>query len=318
MAPSSTFEFSLSLSLAQSFAQFNSIWLIVESIAFNQNTQTTAAQIPMEWNGDCKCKFTRIIHSQWLDDGAHKEHFYVVDFLLALMFMVYIFFLILIFSSLSKQNFACIDCARSHLIYVDIKSILHIYSFVWCDILFANFFGCFMFFVLFFVSPNLVAHLYIGIDFGAAVWSLLSFFSSPSISRIVIHNIKFEFCNGVNVCFCPVDCNNNEQQKCIHLERLLELRICERARLWHAHQIKYHSIIDCIDDGSNAIFAMSHNNSMMAFSVSTLHISLSLSIHVLFMLRVHKPKKNLSSALGRSDIARKYAHRTHTYRYPHA
>lgn len=120
---------SLSLSLAQSFAQFNSIWLIVESIAFNQNTQTTAAQIPMEWNGDCKCKFTRIIHSQWLDDGAHKEHFYVVDFLLALMFMVYIFFLILIFLSFRTKFCMHRLCAvTSHLRWHQKYTI---YIFVW-------------------------------------------------------------------------------------------------------------------------------------------------------------------------------------------
>lgn len=317
MAPSSTFEFSLSL--ARSIVcsiQFDLANRRINRFQSKYTNNSRTNSNGMKWGLQMQI-YTHHPFAMIRWWGTQRAFLCCWFFACFNVYGIYFFFLFSFFS-LSEQNFACIDCARSHLIYVDIKSILYIYSFVWCDILFANFFGCFMFFVLFFVSPNLVAHLYIGIDFGAAVWSLLSFFSSPSISRIVIHNIKFEFCNGVNVCFCPVDCNNNEQQKCIHLERLLELRICERAHLWHAHQIKYHSIIDCIDDGSNAIFAMSHNNSMMAFSVSTLHISLSLSIHVLFMLRVHKPKKNLSSALGRSDIARKYAHRTHTYRYPHA
>lgn len=164
--------------------RFLSFWLIAsnQSLSITNKHQPPHTRFKWPFRPIGKCKFYThhpFAMIRWW--GIHKEHFYV--------FLIFLgcccFFLLL-----SKLKF-CMHrlCVRGHISFA-LTSNVHIYSFFFM-----------LTFCLRISSRQIWWHN--GIDFGAAIWSLLSFLLhfSPSIRRIVVihNNIKFEFCNGVIV-----------------------------------------------------------------------------------------------------------------------
>lgn len=148
------------------FTHFNSIWLIVESIAFNQNNinnreplhkfqrNRMAKECALACTEERNANLYASFHLQMIRRWGTQRAFLCCWFFACLMF--YSIFIFCSFS-LSKRNFICMHrlyAVTSHLRWHQMCSIhIHLYiRFVWCDILFVNFFAWFFF------SPNLVAH----------------------------------------------------------------------------------------------------------------------------------------------------------------
>lgn len=236
MAPSSTFAYSHSSSFTSS-----SIWLIVESFAFNQNSiNNTAAQIPTGWDPEesahastKKCKFIRIIACTVIRRWGKRR-----AFLCLRLTVLYMFLCSFHTKFHMRMHRLCAAAATSHLRWHQIA--LHI-RFVWCDILrLANFVGCF--------SLHQI-RWHIGIDFGRSclVISYLCLCCLHRFASLYIIIWNSSFITALSFVFVPRIVVN----KCMHAHTWGDFLNYVFAVYAHAHQIKYQRSYRC---RSNATF----------------------------------------------------------------